>query len=286
MAFRPSRTVGAWALVAGLTACAGAPVAPQREGALRTEDGWVQVWADEFNGSAVDASNWIINTNVHVNQEQQQYTTSPDNVSVSGGTLKLTARMESNNGYPFTSGRVESAGKQQFVHGRVEARIKLPVGPGLWPAFWMLGSDIAKTGWPACGELDIMENVGFGDWVSVALHGPGYSGNTPINGRFNPSTPVSDWHEYRVDSSPTDIKWYVDGVLMKTTTRAEVEQHGAWAFDKPLFIILNFAVGGTYPSGVNGAKEPYFGVPQATADLLRQGPQTMEVDWVRVSQRQ
>jgi beta-glucanase (GH16 family) len=277
MAARAVRTLAVWALAAGMSACAG----PQKR-AVVSADGWVQVWADEFDGTALDTANWLVQTDVHVNNEQQQYTTSPDNVSVGGGTLKLTARLQEANGYPFTSGRVESAGKREFKHNRVEARIKLPVGVGLWPAFWMLGHDVHQAGWPQCGELDIMENVGYGDWVSFALHGPGYAGDTPVNGRFNPRTPVSDWHEYRVETSPEAVRWYVDGELAKTATRAEVEQHGAWAYDKPYFIIFNFAVGGGYPEGVNKTKEPYFGVPQATVDLVRASPQTMEVDWVRV----
>ena len=135
--------------------------------------GWVQIWSDEFNGTSVDQSNWSYITNVHVNNEQQQYTNSAQNISVSGGTLKITARLQSNNGYPFTSGRLESAGKRQFGHTRIESRIKMPVGAGLWPAFWLLGNDINTVGWPACGELDIRENVGYSDWVSGALHGPG-----------------------------------------------------------------------------------------------------------------
>ncbi|MFP2926536.1 family 16 glycosylhydrolase [Pyxidicoccus sp. 3LG] len=246
--------------------------------------GWVQVWSDEFDGNGVNTSNWFHNTGVHVNSEQQQYTSSPNNVQVSNGTLKLIARHEWNNGYPFTSGRLESAGLREFGHGRIEARIKLPVGPGLWPAFWLLGNNIGDVGWPACGELDIMENVGYANWTSGALHGPGYFGNTPINGQFFPSPPVSDWHVYRTEFSSADIKWFIDGVLVKTVTRAEVQQYGAWVYDRPYYIILNLAVGGTYPAGVNGASTPYYGVPQSTLDLIRQTPQQMEVDWVRVYQ--
>lgn len=248
--------------------------------------GWVQIWGDEFDGTSVNASNWSYITNIHVNNEQQQYTTSANNVQVSNGTLKLIARREWNNGYPFTSGRLESAGKREFRHGAVEARLKMPVGPGLWPAFWMLGNDIGQVGWPACGELDIMENVGYGDWTSVALHGPGYSGNTPINGRYYLSSPISNWHTYRTEYSPTEIKWFVDGQLFKTTTKAEVNQYGAWAYDKPMYIILNLAVGGGYPFGLNGATQPYYGVPQATADLIGRTPQVFEIDWVRVYQWQ
>jgi hypothetical protein len=246
--------------------------------------GWVQIWSDEFDGTSINTSNWAHNTNIHVNNEQQQYTSSSQNVQVSNGTLKLIARYQPTNGYPFTSGRLESAGKREFSHGRIESRIKLPVGPGLWPAFWLLGNDIASNPWPGCGELDIMENVGYGDWISGALHGPGYSGNTPINGRFYPNSSVSNWHVYRTDYSPTDIKWYIDDVLVKTTQKSEVTQYGNWVYDKPYYIILNLAVGGGYPQGVNGATYPYPGVPQSTADLIRNTPQTMEVDWVRAYQ--
>ncbi|WP_224366361.1 family 16 glycosylhydrolase [Hyalangium versicolor] len=247
---------------------------------------WVQIWSDEFDGTSVNTTNWNIVTNVHVNNEQQQYTTSGNNIQVSNGTLKLIARKESNNGYPFTSGRLESGGKREFRHGAVEARLKMPVGAGLWPAFWMLGNDINTVGWPACGELDIMENVGYGDWVSGALHGPGYYGNTPINGRFYPNSSVANWHTYRTEYSPNDIKWLIDGVVVKTTTKAEVSQYGAWQYDKPLFIILNLAVGGGYPNGINGATSPYFGVPQSTSDLIARTPQVFEVDYVRVFQWQ
>ncbi|MDY7224753.1 family 16 glycosylhydrolase [Hyalangium rubrum] len=246
---------------------------------------WKQIWSDEFNGTSVDASNWSYVTNIHVNNEQQQYTTSSNNVQVNNGTLKLIARRETNNGYPFTSGRLESAGKREFRHGAVEARLKMPVGPGLWPAFWMLGNDINTIGWPACGELDIMENVGYGNWTSAALHGPGYSGNTPINGQFTVDS-VANWHVYRTEYSPTEIKWFVDGTLVKTTTKAEVQRYGNWVYDKPLYIILNLAVGGGYPFGMNGATTPYYGVPQSTADLIGRTPQTFEIDWVRVYQWQ
>ena len=248
---------------------------------------WVQIWADEFNGSGVDGSNWNVVTDVHVNNEQQQYTTSGQNIAVNNGTLKLTARYQPTNGYPYTSGRLESGGKRQFTHGAVEARIKMPVGPGLWPAFWMLGNDIGSVGWPSCGELDIMENVGYGDWISAALHGPGYSGANPIDaGRHYPNSSVSNFHTYRTEYSPTEIKWLLDGVLVKTVSKSQVTSRGAWVYDKPLFIILNLAVGGAYPQGVNGASSPYPGVPQSTADLIRNSPQTMEVDWVRAYQWQ
>ncbi|NVJ03125.1 family 16 glycosylhydrolase [Myxococcus sp. AM009] len=248
--------------------------------------GWVERWRDDFDGNSINAANWFANTGIHVNSEQQQYTTSPRNIEVSSGTLKLIARHEWNNGYPFTSGRLESAGKQEFGHGKVEARIKMPVGPGLWPAFWMLGNNINQVGWPECGELDIMENVGYANWTSGALHGPGYSGNTPINQQFFPSSPVSDWHVYATEFSSQDIKWFIDGVLLKTVTRAEVERYGRWVYDRPYFIILNLAVGGTYPHGVNGATTPYFGVPQSTLNHIRDTAPALEVDWVRYSQWQ
>jgi len=270
------------------TGCGGEMEAPASDevGQQAKGLGWVQIWSDEFNGTSVDQSNWSYITNIHVNNEQQQYTTSSQNVAVNNGTLKLTARYQPTNGYPFTSGRLESAGKRQFGHTRIESRIKLPVGSGIWPAFWLLGHDINSVGWPNCGELDIMENVGYGDWVSGALHGPGYSGNTPINGRFYPSSSVSNFHVYRTEFSPSDIKWYIDDKLVKTTLKSEVTRYGNWVYDKPFFIILNLAVGGGYPQGVNGVSSPYPGVPQSTVDLIKKTPQTMEVDWVRVYQWQ
>jgi beta-glucanase (GH16 family) len=288
--FKHLLAVGVGTAMLATTGCGPEEVQAPAEAATTEQAanraGWVQIWSDEFDGTSVNTSNWSYVTNIHVNNEQQQYTTSSQNVSVSNGTLKLTARLQSSNGYPFTSGRLESAGKRQFGHTRVEARIKLPVGAGLWPAFWMLGNDINSVGWPNCGELDIMENVGYGDWTSGALHGPGYSGNTPINSRFYPSSSVSNFHVYRAEYSPTDIKWYIDGNLVKTTTKAEVNRYGAWVYDKPYYIILNLAVGGSYPQGVNGATSPYPGVPQSTVNLIRSTPQSMEVDWVRVYQWQ
>jgi beta-glucanase (GH16 family) len=275
--------------VCALAAGCGGDEQPANETTAKAEQGlgWVQIWSDEFNGTSVDQSNWSIVTNIHVNNEQQQYTTSNQNIAVNNGTLKLTARYQPTNGYPFTSGRLESGGKRQFGHTRVEARIKLPVGAGLWPAFWMLGSDIGSVGWPNCGELDIMENVGYSNWYSGALHGPGYSGGSPIDaGRFYPSSSTSNFHTYRAEYSPSDIKWYIDDKLVRTVTKGEVTARGAWVYDKQFFIILNLAVGGDYPRGVNGASTPYIGVPQATADLIKKTPQTMEVDWVRVYQWQ
>jgi beta-glucanase (GH16 family) len=159
------------------------------------------------------------------------------------------------------------------------------VGPGLWPAFWLLGNDINQVGWPNCGKLDIMENVGYGTWTSAALHGPGYSGNTPISGQFTVDS-VSNWHVYRTEYSPSDIKWFIDGRLVKTTPKSEVQRYGNWVYDKPLYIILNLAVGGGYPYGMNGATTPYYGVPQSTADLIGRTPQVFEVDWVRAYQWQ
>ena len=132
-----------------------------------------------------------------------------------------------------------------------------------------------------------MENVGYGDWVSGALHGPGYSGGSPIDaGRFYPNSSTSNFHTYRAEYSPSDIKWYLDGVLLKTVSKSQVTSRGEWVYDKQLFIILNLAVGGDYPRGVNGASSPYIGVPQSTLDLIKKTPQTMEVDWVRVYQWQ
>ncbi|HEX7069253.1 MAG TPA: glycoside hydrolase family 16 protein, partial [Rhodothermales bacterium] len=171
-------------------------------------------------------------------------------------------------------------GNFEFTYGTASARIKLSEGAGLWPAFWILG-----TGeWPATGEIDVMEHVGAPDWTSVAAHGPGYSGDTPIVSRahFDPSDPLTDWHVYAVDWTADALVFSIDGREVYRATRAMIEQHGAWAFDNPKYLILNLALGGGYPQAVNGVDEPYPGLPAETVELIRQQRVQFLIDWVRV----
>jgi beta-glucanase (GH16 family) len=162
----------------------------------------------------------------------------------------------------------------------VSARIKLTAGDGLWPAFWTLGAGR----WPDTGEMDIMENVGDRSWTNVAVHGPGYSGNTPLVSRFHfpASTDITAWHVYSMDWTRDALAFRIDGDEFYRATREMVEKYGQWAYDNPKFLILNFALGGSYPQSVNHATTPYPGLPDATVDLLKADRAIMLVDWVKV----
>jgi beta-glucanase (GH16 family) len=189
------------------------------------------------------------------------------------GNLVITAKQESIGGFPYTSARLKTRGKAAWTYGRIEARIKVPIGQGIWPAFWLLGSDINTISWPACGEIDVMENLGsMPSEVHGTLHGPGYSvgaGPTatytlPDGARF-----ADDFHRFAVAWEPGTTRWYVDDMLYSTKTPADIGKGNAWVFDQPFFILLNLAVGGNWP-----------GSPDATTSF----PQTMTVDCVRVCQ--
>ncbi|WP_110515230.1 discoidin domain-containing protein [Herpetosiphon llansteffanensis] len=252
-----------------------------------------RVWVENFDGNSLNMSNWAYDNDVHVNGEQQQYTS--NNVAVSGGTLKITARKETANGYPFTSGRIFGLGRQSFLYGKMVARMKMPVGEGYWPAFWMMGANINEVGWPGNGELDIMENIGYGNWTSGALHGPGYWGAGSAGGLVNlpAGQTTGDWHTYAVEWDPTFIKWFVDDREILSFTRAQIiADYGQWTYDNPKFFILNLALGGEYPAGYNGctgnplpAGCAYFGLKQSTVDSIVAGNGLLEVDYVEVWQK-
>lgn len=252
-------------------------------------------FAEEFNAAALDRNVWTPEGPAFwVNNERQVYLDTPETIEIrqgvdgaDGGVLVLRpifdpgrdTRQDRNAN--FVSGRIDTRGNYDFTYGRAEARIKMPAGTGLWPAFWLLGNDQ----WPATGEIDIMEYVGETGWTSAALHGPGYSGDTPFVQRYNfPSgVDVTDWHIYSVEWSENQITFEVDGVAYYQVNRDDVAQYGPWAYDTPKHIILNFALGGTYPQAVNGVVVPEPGLPQSTIDLIQAGGVEMYVDWVRVA---
>jgi beta-glucanase (GH16 family) len=255
------------------------------------------VFFDDFSAPAFDRTKWnVIVTGRTVNNEQQAYVDSPDvlrtsrGAEVSGaenGALIIQPRFHEgfmtpeNRKFDFTSGRLESKGNVEFTYGTASARIKLSAGAGLWPAFWALG-----TGrWPDTGEMDIMENVGDPGWTNVALHGPGYSGNTPfaIRRPFPPANDITGWHIYSMDWSSTGFVFKIDGETFYSPTREMVEKYGRWAYDNPKFLILNFALGGQYPQSVNKATAPYPGLPAETVDLVKANKAMMIVDWVRIT---
>ncbi len=171
----------------------------------------------------------------------------------------------------YTSARLNTAGKFEQMYGRFEARIKLPTGQGMWPAWWLLGNNIDSVSWPQCGEADIMENIGSTPSTNYgSLHGPGYSGGQDLTGSYALSdggTLSDDFHVYALEWEENVVRFYFDGVNYETRTPADVPSGDVWVYDHPFFIILNVAVGGYWP-----------GDPDGTTQF----PQTMEVDYVRV----
>ncbi|SEH00340.1 Beta-glucanase, GH16 family [Nonomuraea solani] len=239
------------------------------------------VWSDEFNGaagSAVDQSKWRfdIGGSGWGNNEQQYYTDSTRNAAMDGaGNLVITARRENPSNFQchygtcqYTSARLLTAATFTRAYGRFEARMKLPRGQGIWPAFWMLGNDIGSVGWPNSGEIDIMENIGREpSTVHGTLHGPGYSGAGGIGAGHSIGGVFADaFHTFAVDWSPNLIIWYVDGVEYQRRTPADLGGN-RWVFDHPFFMIMNVAVGGHWP-----------GYPDASTTF----PQAMAIDYVRV----
>jgi beta-glucanase (GH16 family) len=247
------------------------------------------VFFDDFSGVGLDRSYWnVIVTGQTVNNEQQGYVDSADVVSVASGVLTIRPRFRAGfktpdgRAFDFISGRLDTRGKMTFTYGTAAARMKLAPGAGLWPAFWALG----EGRWPDTGEIDIMENVGEAGWTSVALHGPGYFGDTPLVRRVptKPRRDISAWHVYSVDWTVDTLVFKVDGRDAYRVTREMVERHGRWAFDNPKFLILNLALGGNYPASVNHADAPYPGLPEATVRAIKNDDPKIVVDWVRVTQ--
>jgi len=260
---------------------------------------WRLVWSDEFDGpdgSAPDRAWWTYDLGVGGdgwgNRELEYYTNRPENVSIEGGNLVIAARHETFRGpadpvsarqqgagaapmttREYTSARIKTQGLFSQAYGRFEARIRIPSGQGMWPAFWMLGADIDKVHWPGCGEIDVMENIGREpSTVHGSLHGPGPQGagtddmtagfTLPRGQRFS-----DGFHVFGVEWQPAQIDFYVDNVRYFTATPRGMPRGTGWVFDHPFFLLLNLAVGGDWPGSPDGST---------------QFPQQMLVDYVRV----
>ncbi len=239
------------------------------------ERNWQLVWSDEFDGAAgalPDPAKWTFDIGTGQdgwgNNELQSYTNNPENVSLDGlGNLVITAIQDGNR---FTSARIKTQGLFSQQYGRFEARLKTPYGPGLWPAFWLLGDNIETVGWPQCGEIDVMELRGQEPhMIHGSIHGPGYSAGNPItkgfgliNGRFD-----TNYHVFAIEWDKDKIDFFVDDYLYQRINNSDVP--GEWVFDQPFFMLLNVAVGGNYVG---------FPTPQTPF------PQRMIIDYVRVYQ--
>lgn len=243
------------------------------------QGGWKLVWSDEFDGPSIDRTKWDYDLGAGGwgNAEWENYTNRPENSRIENGNLIIEARRDFYAGIEYSSARMVTRGKFSRTYGRFEARIKIPYGQGIWPAFWMLGDDISTVGWPRCGEIDIMEVIGREPYtVYGTAHMPQVS---------NPSQPISnggatykmtgaqiheDFHIFAIEWGPEEIKWYFDENLYKTWRKSETPENGVWVFNKPFHMLLNVAVGGRWP-----------GNPDSTTTF----PQQMLVDYVRVYER-
>jgi beta-glucanase (GH16 family) len=228
---------------------------------------WKLVWSDEFDGTNINPSYWTFETGTGTNgwgnNELQYYTNRSENAKIENGMLVITARQESYAGRNFTSARMKTQGKKSFKYGKIEARMKLPVGKGSWPAFWMLGDNITFVGWPKCGEIDIMEHINSDPSVYGTIH---YDDNGHVSKGGNTSTDVTQFHVYSIEWDSNTIKWFVDGrqyyfVYIVNGVNSTEEFHN------PFFIILNLAIGGNWPGNPDGSM---------------QFPISMYVDYVRV----
>lgn len=251
---------------------------------------------DDFSGGKLDRTKWnVVTTGKVYNRELQAYIDDDRTVSLaapgyiedsSSGVLVLTARDQpgfhtvDGQNFDFVSGRINTRKKFAFCYGHAEARMKLPAGVGLWPAFWVMG----EGNWPQSGEIDIMESVGDPRWISAAVHGPEYSGEAALVNRyyFDESNPATDWHVYSLDWFPDQMVFKVDGTIIYQVTHPMVDFLGHWVFDDEKYLILNFALGGTYPFKTYGVTEPYYGLPQDTLEVILAGKAQVYVDWVRV----
>ena len=267
----------------------GADTASRPDGGTSTDGGastdgmrpgWTLVWSDEFNataGTGADTTKWnLINKGDGFgNNELQFYTNRPANAYHDGnGFLVIKAVRETYMGREYTSARLESRGKFERTYGRFEARMQLPYGQGIWPAFWMLGNDIGSAGWPTCGEIDIMENIGREpSIVHGSLHGPGYSGGNPLGNAYTlpgGARFADGFHVFAVEWEQNVVRWYMDDIQYGTKGPTDTPSGARWVYDHPFYLLLNLAVGGNWP-----------GVPDSTTVF----PQTLTFDYVRVYSR-
>lgn len=249
------------------------------------DEKWTLIWEDDFDGEAgdpINADNWTCEIGGHGwgNREWQYYTDRPENVSLNGESLLVITALEEEDfsegrcwygRCKHSSARCITHDKFAFTYGRVEARIKVPFGQGIWPAFWMLGANFDEVGWPNSGEIDIMEYIGREPkTIYGTVHGPGYSGGEGVSGNIVIEEDISDdFHVFAIEWEPEEIRWYMDGEQFHRIIPDSLRGND-WVFDHDFFILLNLAVGGNWP-----------GYPDNETTF----PQQLLVDYVRVYQQ-
>ncbi|KAJ9436772.1 Glucan endo-1 [Diplonema papillatum] len=284
------------------------PTPPSPPFPPRTTVAWQLVWSDEFSGTSIDSDKWTheVNCDGGGNNEQQCYTMSSNNSWVSNGVLTIKAMPATGQALPYSSARLSSKNNGDWTYGKFEARMKLPSGQGSWPAFWMLPTDNEYGAWPLSGEIDIMEAVNLKAGGEGNIHGTLHYGNPWPHNKYSGSTyllphganPADDFHTYTVEWEEGEIRWYVDGTHYQTQRRSTVAidgngnpvglKHRGWfhevdgkptfansPFDKNFYLLLNFAVGGDWPSNAHDR-----GIDAAA---FANG-QFMSIDYVRVYQ--
>ncbi len=246
---------------------------------IEPPEGMELVWHDEFDGDTIDPANWTYDIGGWGwgNGEAQYYTDRSENARLQNGLLVIEARQERFENSYYTSARLKTQGLQEFQYGRIEARLKVPRGAGLWPAFWMLGANFDRdednprdSNWPFVGEIDVMEYIGREpDLILGTIHGPGYAGAGGLSKWNRQDYDIADdFHTYAIEWDFDGIRWFYDGELYNDFGR-EVVGNREWVFDHPFFLILNLAVGGLFPGPIG---------------LDTEFPAYLYVDYVRVYQ--
>ena len=265
-------------LLAPAAACAGdvpaASAPPPGGSATPAPAGWTLVFSDEFDAAGViDPAKWGYEIGYIRNDEKQYYTSRSENVRAEGGSLVIEGRRETYQGYGYTSASINTRGRFEFLYGRVEVRAKLPTGNGTWPAIWMLGTNIGQVGWPTCGEIDVMENVGFEPTrIHGTVHTAAYNhvAGTAKGSSVTVANPWEDFHVYAMEWYSDHIDVFVDGQKY-FTFRNEGTGSRTWPFDKPQYLLVNLAIGGAW-GGQRGVDDSRF-------------PHRYVVDYVRIYQQ-
>jgi beta-glucanase (GH16 family) len=233
---------------------------------------WQLAWSDEFNGTSINTANWGYEIGFIRNNELQYYTSRPENARIESGNLVIECRRENFNGAQYTSASLNTSGKRTFRYGRIEMRARLPYSKGLWPAFWTLGQNINTVGWPACGEIDVMEMIGGGEGFDDKTYGTVHWDNGGHQGNGSSLQLASGifadaYHIFAIEWDSTNIKWFMDNANFHTvniTASQFSELHN------PHYLLLNLAIGGSWPNSVGKT-------PDATTVL----PQKYYIDYVR-----